>query len=124
MRLAARRVAHARVNPRVFTVIPMNKMHTFEAAHLRVKTTPLVAQLHDSSDGFFATTGTVSSIDWPATSATGTPDSFWRISFEAPGVPACLLFQVWMRTKVKLSLYDGLDKHWGKRQNRSGAMQK
>lgn len=70
------------VNHRVFTVISIKDLYAFEAAHLRGAT-------HDLSDGFFATTITVSSIDWPATFATGTPDNFGRISFEAPGVPAC-----------------------------------
>lgn len=76
--------------------------------HLRLRiyvlTSPLVAQLHDSSDGFFATTDTVSNIDWPATSATGTPDSFWRISFEAPGAPTCFSFQVWIANQSEALL--------------------
>lgn len=74
MRLAARRGTHAKVYHRVFTVRSISY-----ASRLRiyVLTSPLVAQLHDLSDGFFATTNAVSGIDWPAVSATGTPGCFF-----------------------------------------------
>lgn len=64
-------------------------MYAFEAAHFDKPL--LVAQLHDSSDGFFATTDTVSSIDWPATSATGTPDTFLANQFRSARSPCVFL---------------------------------